>query len=182
MSLILALLGLYTPAWIKRGQLAELFECTAAAFDASPPATAGLSFDECLLEYARFTAAQAAAAIRRGDDPEALRARLYRHAYQLGRRLRRRLRVSSVEEALAATRILYRALRVELRGPVGGEIEVGRCFFSRYYSGEVCQVVSALDAGVVAGLSAGGRLTFYERITEGHDRCRARFEEATSPR
>ena len=180
MNLLLALLRLYTPTWVRKGQLAELFECTAAAFGGEAPATTGLSFDECLLEYARFTAAQSEAAIRRGEDPEALRDRLYRNAFRLGRKLRQTLRVSSTEEAMAATRILYRALRVELRAPVEGEIEVGRCFFSRYYSSRVCQVVSALDAGVVAGLSDGGQLTFYQRITEGQDRCRGRFEEGTA--
>ena len=180
MNLLLVLLRLYTPTWVKKGELAELFECTAAAFGGEAPPTAGLSFDECLLEYARFTAAQAEAAIRRGDDPEALRDRLYRNAYRLGRKLRQALRVSSTDEAMAATRLLYRALRMELRGPVEGEFEVGRCFFSRFYSSRVCQVVSALDAGVVAGLSDGGQLTFYQRITEGHDRCRARFEESTT--
>jgi len=179
MNLMLALLRLYTPTWLKKRQLAELFECTAVAFGAEAPASAGLSFDELLLEYARFTAAQAEAAIRRGDDPEGLRDRLHRNAYQLGRKLRKRLRVSGAEEAMAATRILYRALRIELRGPTEGEIEVGRCFFSRFYSSQVCEVVSALDAGVVAGLSDGGRLTFCQRITEGHDRCRASFEEGT---
>jgi hypothetical protein len=179
MNPMLALLRLYTPGWLKKGQLKELFECTAAAFGAEAPATVGLSFDERLLEYARFTAAQAEAAMRRGDDPEALRDRLYRNAYQLGRKLRKRLRVSSAEEAMAATRILYRALRIELHGPAEGEIEVRRCLFSQFYSSQVCQVVSALDAGVVAGLSDGGRLAFYQRITEGRDRCRASFEEAT---
>jgi hypothetical protein len=179
MNLMLVLLRLYTPAWLKMGQLAALFECTAEAFGGEVPATAGLSFDERLLEYAGFTAAQAEAAIRRGDDTEALRDRLYRNAYQLGRNLRKRLRVSSTDEAMAATRILYRALRIELRGPVEGEIEVGRCFFSRFYSSQACQVVSALDAGMVAGLSNGGQLTFYQRMTEGHNICRARFEEGT---
>jgi hypothetical protein len=180
MSLALALLRLYTPTCLKTSQLAELFRYTAAAFGVEPPATAGLSFEECLREYARFTAIQAEAAVRRGDDLEALRARLYRNAFQLGQTLRKRLRVSSVADAMAATRVLYRGLRIELRGPHGGEIEVARCFFSRFYSAEVCQVVSALDAGVVAGLSEGGRLIFYERITEGRHRCRARFEEAVA--
>lgn len=179
MKLTLALLRLYTPAWLKKCQLAELFECTAAAFGIPVPGTADLSFDERLLEYARFTSAQAEAAIRRGDNREALRERLYLNAYQLGRKLRKRLRVSNTEDAMAATRILYRYIGIELRGPVEGEIEVGRCLFSRFYSSQVCRVVSALDAGVVAGLSNGGQLTFYQRMTDGHDRCRARFEEVS---
>ena len=179
MKLILALLQLHIPVRLKNSQLTELFECTAEAFGVDAQATTGISFDERLQQYARFTAAQAEAAIWRGDDPEALRDRLYRNAYQLGRKLRKRLRVSNTEEAMAATRILYRALRIDLFCPGKGEIEVGQCFFSQFYSSQVCRVVSALDTGVVAGLSDGGQLTFYQRITEGRDRCRARFEEAT---
>lgn len=180
MNLMLSLLQLYVPGRLKKRQLAELFECTATAFGGEVPETAGHSFDERLQAYARFTAAQAEAAIQRGDNLKALRDRLYRNAYQLGRELRKRLHVSSTGEAMAATRILYRAIGIELRGPIEGEIEVGQCLFSRFYSSQVCQVVSALDAGMVAGLSDGGRLTFYQRITEGRGCCRARFEEATT--
>ncbi len=176
MSLLLAALRAYTPAFLKKRQLADLFECTAAAFGAEPPSTVGHSYDECLLEYARFTAARAEEATQRGDDLEVLRERLYRNAYDLGRDLRRRLRISSDEDAMAAMRYLYRALRVELRGPVEGEFTVERCYFARYYSSGVCQVISALDAGVAAGLTDGGQFTFYQRLTDGHDRCRARLE------
>lgn len=179
MNPLLALLQLHTPTWIKKGQLQELFECTASAFDTEAPAAAGLSFDERLQRYARFTASQVEAAIRRGNDPDALRERLYRNGYRLGSKLRKRLRLSNAEEVAEAIPILYRALRIELRGPAGGEIEVAHCFFSRFYSGQVCQIVSALDAGVVAGLSNGGRLTFRQRITGGRESCRASFEEVT---
>jgi hypothetical protein len=56
-----------------------------------------------------------------------------------------------------------------------GDIVVRRCSFSRRYSAEVCRLMSRLDAGVLAGLAGGGELAFSERLTEGSDRCRARF-------
>jgi hypothetical protein len=174
MSLPITVLQLYTPTWLKKRQLADLFECTATAFGSDAPSIEGLSFDESLAEYARFTAAQAEAALRRGDV-EAVQVRLYSSARELGRRLRRQLWVTGDDEAMSATRLLYRGLEVDLRGAEDGEVEVRRCFFSGFYSSQVCEVISALDAGVAAGLSGGGELTFYQRITEGHDRCRAKL-------
>ena len=55
-------------------------------------------------------------------------------------------------------------------------MEIPKCFFSAYYSGPVCRVVAALDQGLAAGLSRGGRLTFVGRITEGNAACRAILE------
>jgi hypothetical protein len=37
----------------------------------------------------------------------------------------------------------------------------------------VCALVSALDRGLLAGLTCGGELEFRQRITEGADSCRA---------
>ena len=60
-----------------------------------------------------------------------------------------------------------------------GELRIRSCYFSSFYSSGVCRLISALDAGVAAGLSSGGRLVFSRRLTEGHDCCLARFEERT---
>jgi len=56
------------------------------------------------------------------------------------------------------------------------------CGFSRFYTGRVCRLISALDGGTFAGLSGGGKLEFSQRITEGHDCCRGRllFPEGSS--
>ena len=76
---------------------------------------------------------------------------------------------------MAAARILYRALEIDLRGDEDGAIVVRRCAFSPRYSPEVCGLMSAADAGLLAGLAAGGRLAFSARLSEGADSCRARF-------
>jgi hypothetical protein len=72
--------------------------------------------------------------------------------------------------------ILYRAIGVEVQGDEQGNVTVSRCYFSRFYSGPVCDLISALDDGVFSGLSGGGRLVFSERITEGGVCCRAELK------
>jgi hypothetical protein len=110
-----------------------------------------------------------------GRDLAEIQRRLYDGAYRMGQELRRTFRVASTADALAAARVLYRALGIDLRAAPGGGITVRRCFFSRYYSGPVCQVIASLDEGLFAGLSDGGQLSFTQRITEGSDCCKADF-------
>ncbi len=56
-----------------------------------------------------------------------------------------------------------------------GEIVITRCAFSRVYAPAICEFISALDAGIVAGLTGGTTLVFTERITAGAPACRARL-------
>jgi hypothetical protein len=76
---------------------------------------------------------------------------------------------------MAAARLAYRAIGIDFEGDTCGGITINRCFFSQAYTPTVCQVMSALDAGLLAGLSGGSRLVFTERITEGYPWCRARL-------
>jgi hypothetical protein len=77
--------------------------------------------------------------------------------------------------------LLYAVLGIRLEGTSNG-LTVTSCAFSRCYSPETCRVVSSLDAGFMAGLSAGGQLTFTQRMTEGFDRCQASFVPAQASR
>jgi hypothetical protein len=72
-------------------------------------------------------------------------------------------------------RVLYRILDIDLQGDARGEVVISRCYFSRFYSAEVCRLMSAMDRGLFAGLSNGGELTFSSRITQGQPCCRAHF-------
>lgn len=175
MSLIVKALQLYVPQTVKKQRLERLFTLTADAFQAQSPDTSGLSFDEALLQYALFTREEAEKAIRRSDGLPVIRDRLYRSARQMGQELRNTLRVGTPQQAASAFQLLYRVLGIESSAHFPGEVLITRCFFSRFYSAEVCQLISALDAGVAAGLSGGGSLTFDQRITEGSECCRARF-------
>lgn len=172
MSLPLKLLQLYVPAFFKRRALRELFEATARAFGREMPPLKGLSFDQRLRQYATFTAQQAEEALR-GEEVSALKARLRQNAYQLGAGLRKNFGITRMEEVMGLARILYRSIGIEFQGNPEGEITIRRCYFSHFYSPQVCQLISALDEGLLAGLAGGGRLSFSARISEGSPVCKA---------
>jgi len=93
----------------------------------------------------------------------------------MGQELRKILRINTPEQAGLAFGLFYRVLGIESSGQFPGELLITQCFFSRFYTGEVCHLISALDAGLAAGLFGSGSLTFDQRITEGNSCCRARF-------
>ena len=171
----------HQPALVKRQALVQLFRATAAAFQTDMPRLSGLSREQCLLAYARFTADQVEEALRQGGDLSELQERLYRNAYRLGRMPGWLLRVQDVDEVMALGRLLYGILDIDFAGSDNGEITICRCYFSSFYSPEACQVMSAMDRGLLAGLAGGGDLVFSQRITEGQPCCRARFTLAGSP-
>ena len=54
---------------------------------------------------------------------------------------------------------------------------VNRCDLSKYYSHEVCIILSAADEGVVHGLNENMNMQFKKRITEGASECTACINE-----
>lgn len=185
MSPLLSHLLNHQPALVKRQALVQLFRATAAAFQADMPRLSGLSREQCLLAYARFTAERADEALRQGDDLPGVQARLYENAYRLGRLPGRLLRVQGVGDTMMLGRSLYDILDIDFHGSDSGsgsgEITISRCYFSSFYSPEACQIMSAMDRGLLAGLAGGGELIFTQRITEGYPCCRARFTLTGSP-
>ena len=175
MSLALRLLDGHVPAVVRRAALRALFATTAAGFGCPVPPLGGLDADTLLGRYALFTWYQAVAALRDGHDLPTLQDRLERGARALGARLRAGLRLRTTEDTMAAARLVYGLLDIDFRGNGRGELTVRRCAFSEVYSAEVCRLVSALDAGLLAGLSGGDRLEFTQRITEGAPCCLARL-------
>ena len=169
------------PPIVKRQALVQLFRSTAAAFQCDMLPLSGLSREQCLLEYARFTADRAGEALRSGGDLSELQDRLYRNAYRLGRTPGWLLGVRSVDDVMALGRILYDILDIEFYGSGSGEITIRRCYFSSFYSPEVCRVMLATDRGLLAGLAGAGDLVFNQRITEGQPCCRGHFTLAASP-
>lgn len=177
MNLVATLLALHTPGFVRERVLDELATATAAGFGCDAPVLDGASGGERLAAYARFTRREAERAFHDGRDLDVLRARLRAEALALGQRMRRLLGVKGVAETMAAARTLYRMIDIDLSGTPQGDITVRRCFFSDYYTPDVCRLISAIDEGVLAGLAGGGTLEFGQRITEGHDRCLARFTQ-----
>ncbi len=173
MSLRLRALELHTPGWVARSALRGLFEATASAFGRDPVDVHGLTYRELLERYAAFTIGCAERTPADLSDAGAVSARMWGNAYILGESLRRRLGVRTRGEALRAARVAYRMIGIDLRADEQGAVVVDRCVFAAWYSPGVCRLMSSLDAGLIAGLTHGGRLTFSERITEGRPRCLA---------
>ncbi len=160
---------------LRKWALEALFWATARAFGRPSPATAGLPTGERVAEYAAFTQSEVQALLRNEGEVDAVQGRLYRSAYRLGRACRWVSGARTVEDALALGRALYRTLEIDFQGDERGEVVIGLCSLSRTYSPDTCRVMSAMDRGLVAGLSAGGVLAFSARITEGQPCCRARL-------
>lgn len=175
MSLRLRVLESYVPGWVARSALRRLFDATASAFGVEPVDMHGLDHEALVDRYASFTARSAEQALAGGIHLDALSRRMWESAHTLGVSLRRRLGVRSREDALRAVRISYRMMGIDLVTDRSGTVVVDRCAFAEWYSPQVCRLMSSLDAGLIAGLTAGGRLTFSERITEGRPRCLARI-------
>lgn len=171
MNQLLRLSATYVPTFLKKRQVRKLLHLAAEAFGPPPPAVHGLSFDELLKAFAAFTQQEAEKAIRRGKDLDAIHHALYDSAFKLGAQFRRLFGVKGIDEAMSAARVLYGFCGIDFRGTREGEVTIPRCFFAEYYSGDVCRVISSLDAGLLAGLSGGRELTFSRRITEGAPAC-----------
>jgi choline dehydrogenase-like flavoprotein len=178
----LLLMRAYVPATVRRRELADLFERTAAAFGQPVSPTRGRSVRRRLREFARATRDWAGAALAKGEDLEGIDARLFSSALHLGRVYRARLGIANLADALAAARAIYRGLGIDLKGdPRSGSLVIRRCMFSTCYSARVCGVMSALDRGLLAGLTGGEELAFSQRITEGHPSCRADLRPLVTP-
>lgn len=173
MNLFALALKAYVPNRVKRQKLISLFEATAHAFESSVPKLEGLSFDHCLESYALFTKNEIESRLQSGQDLQELRNALYLHAFNLGKELRDQLHLKSRADVLSIGRALYGAIGIDFEGSTIGTVVIRSCFFSRYYSEQVCRIMSSLDEGIAAGLSAGGKLSFSQRITEGKPCCEA---------
>ncbi|MCE7980031.1 MAG: hypothetical protein DYG89_02465 [Caldilinea sp. CFX5] len=175
MNMVVRLLQWHTPTFVKKWALHDLFVATAAAFGCTAPALNGRSYRECLRLYAQFTQSQVEAMIRDGRDLAAVKERLYANAFQLGQKYARLLRIRNQAAMRVIGRLLYAILDIDFQSNAQGEVVIRRCYFSRFYTGPICQVMSAMDRGLFAGLSDGGQLRFAARITEGSPCCLAHF-------
>ena len=175
MSLRLRALELHVPRWVARAALRQLFGATAAAFGCEAVDADGSDRRALLERYASFTRRCAEGAMADRADVDAVSRRMWDNAYALGASFRRRLGVRTRDDASRAARVAYRMIGIDLRADPAGRGTVDRCVFAQRYSPEVCRLMSSLDAGLIAGLTRGGRLTFSERITEGRPRCLAQI-------
>ena len=174
MNVRLRLAEIYLPGAVRRKKFAELVRLTARSFGTEPPSLP-YARDKATRAYALFTREQALDCLAGGVEAGAIQERLFAGAFEFGSRLRRALGVSNPEEAMRAARLLYKGIDIDFRGRPDGDISIRTCAFSEIYSAGICALMSAVDEGVLAGLAGGGRLVFSGRLTEGRDRCLARF-------
>lgn len=163
------------PSFMKKKKLEQLFDIVADAFGKSPPPLERLSYRERLKAFALYTSQEAEKRIQGGQGLENIKKRLHENAYILGQGVRKDFGIRSPREVMEMSSILYQILGIDFEGDASGEVTIKKCFFSDYYSPQVCQIISSLDEGVAAGLSGGGKLSFSGRITEGKDCCKARL-------
>jgi hypothetical protein len=175
MGPLLTISNIYIPEFMQKRKLAMLFQATAGAFQVIAPPSQGLSYKDGLELYARFTMKQADIAIRQGKEAE-IQTRLFQNAYLIGQQLRAGFKIHTPEDVMRMGTLIYRILKIDFQGEPGGNIVIRRCFFSAYYSSQVCRLISSLDAGLLVGLAGGGKLIFAQRITEGNTCCQAYLE------
>jgi hypothetical protein len=116
---------------------------------------------------------------RKGTEAGVREGRAAMHAagIALGKRLRSELRLTDSEDDLfAAARLLYRILGIEFEVERNGEkgtMLVRRCALSEHYTQRTCEVISAMDEGVVMGLNPGAKMTFVRRNSTDPCACEA---------
>lgn len=201
MSVRLFLVERWMPRVWRRWMFSALVRTTAGAFDVAPPDIRGLSMDEAVAVFARFTrrevervqglsgpvcpaggGAMTASCSAGAADGNGPRHRLYLGARRMGTAARRAAGIRTRGEATRALRLLYAAIGIDLDAdPRSGELTVSRCAFSGTYTPEVCAFISALDAGLADGITGGAALAFTARMTEGAPCCRARLCWRSSP-
>jgi hypothetical protein len=170
------------PAPVRRAAIRSLFRATADAFGASMPDLRGCSADAMLATYARFTDELARVALDEPDRRPLVERRLHANMERLGRRARRVLGLRTTSEALDVARRLYRLIGIDLTSDDHGHVVVRRCAFATVYSHDVCSVMSAADAGLLAGLTGGRELAFSARLTSGASACLATLTPAGGDR
>ncbi len=177
MNLLLLIAEKHIPVYVKKKELYKLVQLTASAFSSQPPMLKGLAYDVCLKEYALFTKKCADHLGSNDEHIKTVQFKLFQQAFDYGKAWRKRFSLCNENQVMRAAKVLYRAIGIEFNGSDQGTVEISKCLFSQYYSPATCRIISSLDAGIMAGLAGGGVLFFQQRITEGSDRCMARFEK-----
>ncbi|MCD7840473.1 MAG: hypothetical protein LUG46_07625 [Erysipelotrichaceae bacterium] len=151
-----------------------LMRQTAKVFGVKSPTVIGFSLSKLLKAYAQLTTDISMKFIENKQDRNQLYQNLYDMAYHLGSDLRWWLRPQNNQDCFSIIEMLYRHIGITLCEE-SSTICVYQCYFSDFYTPEVCSIISAIDQGIFAGVYQGGTLSFYKRITEGYEKCEAKF-------
>ena len=169
---LLSLLEVRMPSLFRRIQLQVLMNVTADAFQIKALRLWQKNPERALEEYAAFTKTCM-------ENHHVESARMYRLAYDVGSRLRRVTGFSEKTDLQRMVFLLYRNIGITMRGELPGCVTVSACYFSRVYTPAQCEMISAMDSGIVAGIYGGGQLIFTGRLTEDCDCCTACLKGVT---
>ncbi len=156
----------------RRIELQLLMNLTARALGQKPKRLWTLPNVEALRAYAKYTSSNLPA-----EADEALLERMNTEAYKMGRLLRRLFMISNDASAQRLIMALYHNIGIKMSFSGSQQLCFHRCYFSRLYTPQICRVASALDSGIICGISGwpAKHLQFSQRITEGCKCCRAQF-------
>lgn len=194
MGLRLRLASIWLPGPLLVRELDRIAELTMSALDSlleehapeslreirrmeEAPEAGGLEQRRAAMAAAQNARVEAlVVALGRDEAVRLGRSSLYEVGVGLGREVRRRLGVGdNPRDLVRAARVLYRVLGirfgVEWEGGGRAVLLVDRCALADSYSEEACLVLSAVDEGVVKGLSPRVGMYFEERIAAGAPRC-----------
>lgn len=174
MNARIALARVGLPGFIKRQKLLALIRAAADAFSVARPDFGKETYARILDRFADLAEDWSRAAAREGRTGD-VAARLFVNSKRIGDEAREAFRPRDTSEVMAAARILYAAIGIDFRGDGEGLIRIARCRFSRRFSPGTCRLMSAMDAGILAGLAGNGGLAFSARLTEGAEACLARL-------
>lgn len=175
MSIRLTAAEFHLPRRFRERGFRRLFTLTARAFGCDAEFVSRLSFSGMSEEYARFTAQQSLMCLEDVASAPEVAKRLGAYAFEFGQEMRNALGIRTRSEVMRAARLLYGSMGIDFRGSSNGGIIVSKCGFAAFYSQEICEFISALDEGVLAGLAGGGSLSFTGRITGDLPNCTACF-------
>lgn len=158
----------------RRVQMQLLMNLTARAFQKPSKSIWRLSHAEALKEYANYTNSHLSSTA----DNELLK-RMNSEAYKMGHLLRLLLLVRSQTYAQRIVMALYKNIGINMSFNSDGRICFHSCYFSRLYTPTTCKAASALDDGIIRGITGkqSSHLCFSQRITEGCNSCIAKFEQ-----
>ncbi len=161
----------------RRIELQLLMNLTAKAFGEHPKRLWTLSNDKALRVYAEYTSAR----LKTGAD-EALLQRMNSEALKMGRMLRRFFFIGSEARAQRLIVALYRNIGIRLTFSDHESLCFHSCYFARLYTPAACLAASALDDGIIRGITGRttSRLLFSQRTTEGCKCCIAKIENRKS--
>ena len=101
---------------------------------------------------------------------------MFNAGFELGLEARNQLKVETLEDTLAAAKILYNVLGIEFNTEQRQNtiiLWVESCALADHYNPETCVIMSYADRGVLKGLNQDMDMEFVERITAGAQKCKA---------